>query len=138
MNPTQQTLEKCHQLLDYCNTYKNTSVCFHASDMILEVDSDATYLVMPQARSRFAGYFCLLNNPNTPNRLVHNGVILIECRTIKHVVSSSAEAETHGVFQNAKTAFFCHLLNSIGHKQPIKLLRTDNSTTAGFVHKNIQ
>ena len=56
-NPTQQTLAKCHQLLDYYNTYKNTSVCFHASDMILEVDSDAAYLVMPQAKSRFAGYF---------------------------------------------------------------------------------
>ena len=112
---------------------------FYASDMILEINSDASYLVMPQARSRYAGYFRLLKNINTPNRHLHNGAILIECKTIRHVVTSAAEAETKGVFQNAQTAVALrHLLKAMGHPQPSTTLRTDNSTTAGFVHNNMQ
>ena len=71
--------------------------------MILEVDTDAAYLIMPKARSRYAGYFRLLHNKNKPHRHIHNGAILIESKTIRHVVSSAAEAETKGVFNNAKT-----------------------------------
>ena len=125
--------------MDYANTYKNAYVRFHASDMILEADSDAAYLVMPKAKSRYAGYFRLLNKENTPNRSIHNGALLIDCKTIKNVVSSAAEAETHGVFNNVKTALFLrHLLSSLGHEQPPTTLHTDNSTTSGFIHNNIQ
>ena len=125
--------------MDYANTYRNAKIRFYASDMILEVDSDAAYLVMPRARSRYAGYFRLLNDIKTPNRSLHNGEILIECKTIRHVVLSSAEAETNGVFQNAKTAIALRrLLIALGHPQPPTTIRTDNSTTTGFVNNNIQ
>lgn len=40
-NPTQATLEKCKRLLNYPLTYPNAYICFHASDMILHVDTDA-------------------------------------------------------------------------------------------------
>ena len=88
-------------------------------DMILEVDSDAAYLVMPKAKSRFAGYFRLLDTIDKPQRSLHNGALVIECRTIKNVVSSAAEAETHGIFNNAKTTLYLrHILSTLGHKQP--------------------
>lgn len=56
------------------------------------------------------------------------------------MVTSAAEAETHGIFHNAKRALpLIYALEQMGHKQlqptPIK---TDNSTTEGFVHNNIQ
>ena len=55
------------------------------------------------------------------------------------MVSSAAEAETHGVFNNAKTTLYLrHLLSALGHCQPSTILRTDNSTTAGFIHNKIQ
>ena len=105
--------------MDYANTYKTTKVWFYASDRILEVDSDAAYLVMPQARSRYAGYFRLLDNTNKANRSVHNGALLIECKTIRNVVTSAAEAETKGVFQNAKIAVgMRNLLLQMNHPQP--------------------
>ena len=47
--PTQKTLEKCKQLLDYAATYPKAYVRFFASDMILHVDTDAAYLVMHKA-----------------------------------------------------------------------------------------
>ncbi len=44
-------------LLDYVSTYKHTFLRYHASNMILHVDSDAAYLVAPGAKSRIAGFF---------------------------------------------------------------------------------
>ena len=63
----------------------------------------------------------------------HNGAVLIECKTIRRVVSSAAEAETHGVFHNAKIGVnIRHILNAMGHRQPPTLLITANSPTAGL------
>ena len=138
-SPTVTTKKKCQQLMDYANTYKHAKIRFYASDMVLEVDSDAAYLVMPKARSRYAGYFRLLDDQQKVNRSVHNGAILIECKTIKNVVTSAAEAETKGVFNNDKTAVgIRNLLIQMNHPQPITHIYTDNSTAAGFINKNIQ
>ena len=134
--PTINTKKKLLRLLDYVATYPAAQLRFYASDMVLRIDSDAAYLVLPKARSRLAGYFRLLDNNA---KYDHNGAILIECKTIRHVVSSAAEAETHGVFHNAKIGVnIRHLLNEMNHPQPPTLLVTDNSTTAGFANKNIQ
>ena len=99
--PTATTKKKVQRLLDYVNIYPNAVLRFYASDMILKIDSDAAYLVLPKARSRFAGYFRLLDKPTTSN-YQHNGAILIECKSVRNVVSSAAEAETNGIFENAK------------------------------------
>ena len=67
-------------------------------------------------------------------------MIIIEYRTLRHVVTSAAEAETHGVFHNAKQILpIRHLLHEMGHPQcnPTPI-RTDNSTSAGYVNKNMQ
>ena len=57
----------------------------------------------------------------------------------RNVVSSAAEAETHGVFHNAKIGVnIRHLLQKMGHRQPPTPIATDNSTTAGFANNNIQ
>ena len=88
---TKQTEQKCHRLLDYAATYPNAFIRYHASDMVLHVDSDAAYLVMPKARSRIAGYYQLLNYPTKQGDL--NGPLHIECKTLRNVVASAAEAE---------------------------------------------
>ena len=107
--------------------------------MQLHVDSDAAFLVLPKARSRIAGYFRLLKNPGK-DTYEDNGPLLIECRTIWSVLTSVAEVETHGVFQNAKRIISIrYVLEAIGHKQNKPTpLRTDNSTSSGFVNKNMQ
>ena len=136
--PTENVKKKIHRLLDYTNTYRNPILRFYASDMILTIDSDAAYLVLPKARSRIAGYFRLLNQPNT-NTFQDNGAVLIECKSLRNVVSSAAEAETNGVFHNAKIGVnLRHLLIAMGHPQPVTIIKTDNSTTNGFVNNNIQ
>ena len=109
--------------------------------MQLHVDTDVAFLVLPKARSRIAGYFRLLNHPDPHKKFYNdNGPILIECCTLRSVVTSAAESETHGVFHNAKKSLsIIYMLTQMGHpqKQPVPI-RTDNSTSSGFVNKNIQ
>ena len=50
-----------NKLLDYAATYPDTKLRFYASDMILYVESDAAYLVQPNAKSRIAEFFYLSN-----------------------------------------------------------------------------
>ena len=136
--PTELVLEKLQRLMDYANTYPNAYVRFYASDMQLTVDTDATFLVLPKARSRITGYFRLIKNPPSPT-YTDNGAILIEYRTLRSVVTSAAEAETHGVFHNAKAGLpIQNLLQSMDNPQKLFLIKTDNPTSDGYVNKNMQ
>lgn len=104
--------------------------------MILTVDSDAAYLVEPNARSRIAGYF-QLNSAKKSNQYV-NGALLIECKTLRHVVASSAEAETAGLFHNSQVALPIHyMLTQLSHPQPKTPMKTDNLMSNKFIHNNI-
>ena len=139
--PTQKTLHATTKLLDYAATYPNTTIRFYASDMILHAESDAAYLVLPNARSRIAGLFYLSdrqhpsNIPNPPR----NGPILIICKTLRHVVASAAEAETGGLFHNTREAIpIRRTLIALGHAQPATPIKTDNSTALSFVKANIK
>ena len=124
--------------MDYAATYPQVYVRFHASDMILAVDSDAAYLVMPNAKSRIAGYFQLNDHPDRIQHPDINGAILVECKALRNVMSSVAETETAGVFHNAQRAIpIRYILEQLGHAQPPTRIKADNSTTTGFIHNNI-
>ena len=104
-NPTQLTSTKIQMLLDYLHTYPNARVCFYASDMQLRIDSNAAYLVAPKAKSRIAGFFYCSDKPTTTKPVPkHNGLIHVKCRTLQHVVTSAAEAETAALFFSTQTA----------------------------------
>ena len=141
--PTVNTKKKTSQLLDYAATYEDTTLRFYASDMVLHMESDAAYLVLPGAKSRIAGYFYLSDRP-PPNEKVsptpmRNGPLHIVCKTLHHVVASAAEAETAALFFNAQEAIpIRYLLEQLGHKQPPTPIKTDNTTALSFIHKNIR
>ena len=138
--PTENTKIAAHQLLDYVATHPDAIIRFHASDMILHIDSDAAYLVMPGAKSRISGYFQLGNHDGCysfPNGV--NGAILVECKTLRNVVASAAEAETGGVFHNAQIGIIIRVaLTELGHPQPPTPLKTDNTTTANFTNSTLR
>ncbi len=54
---TVKTMAGCTQLLDYLSGHVDAKVCFQASDMILNIHSDASYLLEAKARSRTCGHF---------------------------------------------------------------------------------
>ena len=64
---------------------------------------------------------------------------MVTCTTLRHVVSSAAEAETAGVYCNAQSAIPIRtILHALNHLQPPTPIKTDNTTTSAFVHDNIQ
>ena len=122
--PTKDTLAKAKCFLDCASTYPNAIIRYHASKMVLRIDSGAAYLVMPEARSLCAGHFYLSDWPcDKPNILStkRNGPILTKCKTIRNIVSAAAEAETTGTFCNAnKGVAILPSLIGIGHQQPTR------------------
>ena len=138
--PTQHTKNAVHHLLNYVATHPHAVVRYYASDMILHIDSDASYLVLPGAKSRIAGYFQLIRNKNSaPFPKGINGAILVECKTLKHVVASAAEAETGGIFHNAQIGIIIRTaLEELGHPQPKTGIKTDNSTATNFANASLR
>ena len=77
-SPTQDTMNKIIWLLNYAATYPNAIIRFHASDMILHVESDAAYLNEAKARSTAGGYHylsTLMQDPLQPPPL--NGPVYV-------------------------------------------------------------
>ena len=91
-NGTAATMKAVKHFLNYAASNPDAEILYRASDMILRLDSDAAYLVNPQARSRAGGYFYLSNLSGT----TFNGPIYILAKIIKNVMASASEAEKIG------------------------------------------
>jgi hypothetical protein len=141
---TQHTMRGITHLLNYCATHPDAVVRFHASDMILHVESDASYLSEPKARSRAAGYYYLSDLPTTPpsatsKQPTANGAINVLCQILRKVVSSAAEAELAALFHNGKEACPIRIaLEELGHPQPATPIQTDNNTAAGIANDTVK
>ncbi len=65
-NPTKDKMRGATQLLNYLGTQEEAILTYHASDMILAVHTNASYLSKPKARSRAGGHFFLPSNTQLP------------------------------------------------------------------------
>ena len=125
--------------MDYLHTHPDAVIRFHASDMIIYIESDAAYLVLPQARSRVASIFYLSNA--TSGRPPLNRAIQVTCKTLQNVVSSVAEAETGGIFIGGQQAYpIITALSELNHPQSAKgnRISTDNSTAKVVLTANLR
>jgi hypothetical protein len=129
------------QLLDYCATHPDANIQYHASDMILHMESDASYLSETKARSRAAGFFYLGNQatPGADQCTNYNGPVNILSQIMREVVSSAAEAELAALFYNCKEACtFRTTLEEMGHTQPATPVVTNNSTATGIANSTVK
>ena len=63
---TEDTRNQIYWLLDYAATHPDAKITYSASNMIIRIHSDASYLSVPRARSRGGGHFYLslgISNP---------------------------------------------------------------------------
>ena len=121
INGTQATLEATRYFLNYAATYPNATLRYQSSDMILTIDSDAAYLVCPQAWSRAGGMHYLTN---TDGKMI-NAPLLVLAKVIKNVMASAAEAEIGALYMNTQEAVPIRTcLEELGHKQPPTQVRT--------------
>jgi hypothetical protein len=64
---TEKTQAATNQMLDYLATHSDATIRYHASDMILHIHSDASYLSVSNVQSRLGDPFFLATNP--PNKI---------------------------------------------------------------------
>jgi hypothetical protein len=82
--PTKDTMRQTLQLLDCLATQEDAILSYHASDMVLAVNSNASYLSKPKAHSRAVGFFFLFNDTTVPP---NNGAVLNIGHIIKNLLS---------------------------------------------------
>jgi hypothetical protein len=105
---TKTTMSKLTQLLNYCASHPDAVVRFTASDMLLAVESDASYLSVAKGRSRAAGYFSLTTKPaSSASSYQPNGAVHVLCHIMREVLSSAADAELGALFHNGNLASLC-------------------------------
>ena len=138
-NATERTAMLVTHMLNYCATFTDAILTYDASDMILHIQSDASFLSEPKAKSRGGGYFYLSNNTESPTEAKHNGPIYCFCQVLKNVLSSAAEAEMSAMFENVmQETIIQTILTDLQHKQPPTPVRTDNSTALRIVNDTIK
>jgi hypothetical protein len=102
---------KCvNQFLDYMWTHPDAIIWYPASDMILNVHSDASYLSALNACSRAGGCFFLGSIPQDGDPIKLNGAIHITCTILKLDAASAAEAELGALFLIAQEAKVLQLI----------------------------
>ena len=121
-------------------THPDARILFRASDMLLNVHSDASYLSAPKAMSRAGGYFFLGNRlPKDNEPIALNASFYVICTILKLVAISAAEAEFGALFLNAAQTKIIEIkLEELGHPQPPTPVHVNNSTTVGIVNSTIK
>jgi hypothetical protein len=134
---TEKTQATTNQMLDYIVTRPEATIRYQASDMILHIHSDASYLLVSNARSRLGCIFFLGNK--SPKQETLNGSILNVAAKIKNVVASDVESEVGACFHNAQSGAPLRVTHTeLGHIQPPTPLRTDSSIAYGIVNEAIK
>ena len=135
-DPRASVMIKVERLLAFASTHSDAQLELRACDMILHIQSDASYLSRARSRSVNGGVFYLgdLNRPEHSN-----GPILAVSSVIPVVVASAAEAELGSLFMNAQHgAEIRCILEDLGYPQPPTIILCDNSCAVGIAQKSIQ
>ncbi len=134
--PTEDTMRQTLQLLNYLATQEDAMLSYHASNMVLAVHSNASYLSKPKACSRAGGHFFLSNDTTIPP---NNGAVLNIAHIIKNVMSSATEVELAGLHIMARKAVYIRIiLEEVGHKQPPTPIETDNAMADAVINGKVQ
>ena len=119
-------MEACHQFLDYIATPPNVTIWYIASDMILPMHSDTSYLSEYNSKSHVRGHH-FSNAPNT-------GSIFTLFIIIKHIVALVSVEELAALFYNCKYFIpLCITLEEMGHWQTKTTIITHTITAYGLL-----
>lgn len=132
---TEQTAAAVDHVLNYLHAFPNANLVYYASDMALQVESDASYNSEPKATSRAGGVFYL--GKRTEGFV--NGPIDETSVRIDAVMAAASEAEYAATFINARKA--CALrqtLSDLGHIQGPTPISVDNKCAQGLANDTVK
>ena len=120
------------RFLQYASRWKDAMIRIHASDMKLQVHSDASYLSETKSRSR-AGAYMFLGTKQPGEK--PNGAVLFLSTIISTVVDSAAAAEYAALFIAAQAATSLRLtLSDLGYPQEATPIICDNECAVGIAN----
>jgi hypothetical protein len=133
--PTEAVLAEAERFLQYAATWPTSYVVYHASDMILHVHSDASYLSESNSRSRAGGLHYLSSSGTAA---INGAVDCLSC-IIPSVVASAFEAEYAALFLNGQTAAgLRNTLADLGYSQPSTPIVADNLCAVNVVSRKVK
>jgi hypothetical protein len=113
---TTQTMSRCFELLDYLTTNSDAKVRFHASDMVMNIHLDASYLSKTMACSRACSHFFMGWTPKDGKAIRLNEAFYTNTTILKFFVASAAEAKLGALFHNCQDSIiFCLTHADLGH-----------------------
>ena len=133
-NPTEDVKAAAIYVLHYAHTYPNASITYYASDMILAIDSDASYLGETGSRSRAACTFKFVTR-NDPDYA--NGLIECVSTIIPTIVTCAVEAEYAALFIAGQTGLaYRYTLSDLNCPQHgATRITCDNLTSGKLCHR---
>jgi hypothetical protein len=137
--PTEAVVKDAHQLLDYVATYPNATIVYEASDMKLQLHSDASWLSESDSRSRAAAIFFLVSKDDLGNPDAINGSIDCYSSIIKSVVGSVFEAEYAALYLAGQSAEGTrNTLADLGFPQDATPIIADNACAVGIANRKVK
>jgi hypothetical protein len=133
--PTQKVLEDAERILEYAHLHPNNKLVFKASDMILHIKSDASYLSRSKSRSVGGGvhYLGWKNDPDRVNGPIHTTSFIIPV-----VCQAVSEAEYAACFYNAQIGAGLRIvLAELEFPQPATPLESDNTCAVGLANQTV-
>ncbi len=97
-----KTTGRCIQLLDYLASNSEAKVRYYASNMMMNIHLDASYLSKTKARSRARGHFFMGWMPKNREPIKINCAFYVNATILKFMVASAAEAELCALFHNCQ------------------------------------
>ncbi len=136
---TTSMMDKAKQLLDSLATNPNATICYCASDMIMNVHSDASYLSEADARSRACGHFFMGWKAKDGNPIKLNKAFFTLCAILCFILVSGAEANLGALFLDCKEGvIFQMTLEELGHPQLKIQVHCNNATTVGIANITVK
>ena len=84
------------------STNPHAIIRYYASNMILQVHLDVSYLTVPNARSQASGHYFLGSLPTNGQLIFLNKAIHALCMILKFVAASAAKARLGALFLNTQ------------------------------------
>jgi hypothetical protein len=126
-------------MLDYLAHNANVKVRLHASDMIMNIHSDASCLSKAKACSQICGHFFMGWMPKDGDPIKINEAFYVSANILRFVVASTVEAEPGTLYHNCQTGIaFFQTLKAMGHKQPKTPVHCNNATTVGIKNNTVK
>lgn len=135
---TQAVEDQVKHLLNYLHTYKDATLRYIASNMVLNIHLDALYLSEPKAQSCLGGTFFLGSLLQDEKPIQLNGPILTVASICKFVIGSAAEAELRPLFYSKEGTILQLSLEELGHPQPATPVHSNNSTAVSIANGTVK